>query len=127
MKKQLWSLCALTAVLSLTTITSKAAGPCGVYVVPNNWTTGANNLTPTLCSNFVAAKVGWLRGGFVLPSGHTNWDSAALADYDASINMAASYGLQMSMIIDCAALYGANKNWWNSNANETTGGNGQNS
>ncbi|HEV2329859.1 MAG TPA: PA14 domain-containing protein [Verrucomicrobiae bacterium] len=104
---------------------AKAAGPVGVdggWVVANN---GGLNLSTSLCSNYTAAEVGVLRIEFRLVNGYTNWNSTMLGYYDSAINNARAAGIQVCGLIDYTSLNGS-KTTWNANANESTGGNGDN-
>ncbi|HEV2320087.1 MAG TPA: hypothetical protein VGV18_10075 [Verrucomicrobiae bacterium] len=105
-----------------------AGGPQGY---DNGWAIDYNNngaclLTPTICSKLVAAKAGYIRIGFTLGFGHTNWDSTILGDYDTAVNNARNAGLEIIGLIPSGAWPGGQSSW-NANSYECNGGNGDNS
>ncbi len=102
-----------------------AGGPQGVdggWVINNS---GGINLTPTLASQYVAAKTGWIRVNMRLIPGHTNWDSTILGYYDTAINNARNAGLQVLILMGGEAWNGGQSSW-NANNYECNGGNGDN-
>src|SRR5215472_12768610 len=77
----------------------QAAGPIGVdggWVINNS---GGILLTPSLCSSYTAAGVGWLRVNMRLVNGNTNWNSTMLGYYDTAINNAAAAGIQCVILM----------------------------
>jgi hypothetical protein len=104
---------------------ANAGGPMGVdggVVVSGS---GTINLTPTVASNYVAGKTGWLRVNMILTSGQTSWNSTELGYYDTAINNARAAGLQVLILMNNQGWTGGQSSW-NANNFETTGGNGDN-
>ncbi len=107
--------------------TAKAGGPMCVdagWVISNS---GANNLTQTQASNYVAGKTGWLRVEFRLVNGNTAWNSAMLGYYDTAINIARTNGLQILALIDNTSWNGGQSAWCANSHEINPGSNGDNS
>ena len=120
--RNVWS----AALLLLGTGLSRAGGPMGVnygWVIDNS---GNPYLTPTVASNLVQGKTGYLRMEFRLIGTNATWNSKMLGYYDTVVNNARAAGLQIVGLIDNTSWPG-NQAAWCTNNYENTGGNGDNS
>jgi len=107
-------------------VVAMAAGPHGA---DNGWALD-NSVNPLLTSALAAklskGESGWIRVEMRLIPGHSSWDAARLGYYDAAVNNARGAGLQVLLLIDGGSWPGGQTVWTNNNAENISGGNGDN-
>ncbi len=117
--------CAMIMATAAFALSMKAGGPNGTqdgWAINNN---GTPILTSARAAQLTAAKTGWIRLGFRLVPGQTNWNSTMLGYYDTVVNNARAAGLQVFGLINSEGWNG-NQATWNANNHENTSGNGDN-
>jgi len=103
-----------------------AAGPNGA---DNGWAidnSGNPLLTSAVAGKLSKGETGWIRIEMRLIPGHATWDAAMLGYYDVAVNNARGAGLQVLLLIDGGSWPGGQTAWTNNNAENISGGNGDN-